>query len=480
MHLTKTRILAGLQCEKRLFLLLNHPELAKSAKSPLAETGIVVGEQARQEFPGGVLVERFEQGADPFSQTLDYIHDPHIDVIFEAGFRHNEIEVFVDVLQRNGSGWDLIEVKSSSSVKDAYIDDVTVQYMVLTAAGIHVKRVELMYLNKDFVYHADQGYSGLFIREDVSERAFPHTAFIAEHVERIKQNMSGDEPENHIDGHCNKPYSCEFKAYCEKQDGDYPVSWLPNAAVVIQNLYANGIYDIRDIPADMLASENHIKVRRVTINGRAELEPEAASILGQLAYPRYYLDFEAINFAVPIWENTRPNEQVPFQWSCHIEDIDGNALHNEFLDVSGDDPRRRFAEALIETCGSEGPIIVYNQTFEKGIINSLATVFEDLTAPLLALNQRMFDLLPVMKKHYYHPDMKGSWSIKNVLSCLAPELRYSELGEVQDGLMAQSAYLDIISNRLSVEQKDALYNDMREYCQLDTYAMLVIVDRVCS
>jgi len=480
MHLTKTRILAGLQCEKRLFLLLNHPELAKSAKSPLAETGIVVGEQARQEFPGGVLVNRFQQGADPFSQTLAYIHDPDIDVIFEAGFRHNEIEVFVDVLQRNGSGWNLIEVKSSSSVKDAYIDDVTVQYMVLSAAGIPVKRVELMYLNKDFVYHADQGYSGLFIREDVSERVFPHAVFIAENVERIRQNMSGDEPENHIDGHCNKPYRCEFKAYCEKQDGDYPVSWLPNAAVVVQNLYANGIYDIRDIPAVMLASDTHIKVRRVTINGHAELEPEAASILGQLAYPRYYLDFEAINFAVPIWEGTRANQQIPFQWSCHIQDEDGNVTHKAFLDVSGDDPRRKFAEALVDSCGTEGPIIVYNQVFEKGIINSLAAVHDDLSEPLQALNQRIFDLLPVMKKYYYHPGMKGSWSIKNVLSCLVPELRYADLGEVQDGLMAQSAYLDITSGKLTTEQAATLKADMQEYCQLDTFAMLAIVDRICK
>jgi hypothetical protein len=480
MYLTKTRILAGLQCEKRLFLLINHPELANVVKSPLAETGIAVGEQARREFPGGVLVKRFQNNTDPFAETVECINDPDTDVIFEAGFRYQETEVFVDILQRNGNGWNLIEVKSSSSVKDEYIDDVTVQYMVLSNAGISVKRVELMYLNRDFVYHADQGYDGLFIREDLSQRVFPHVELIAEHVNRIKRNISSEEPENHVDGHCNKPYECEFKAYCEKQDGDYPVSWLPNAAVAIQNLYANGIYDIRDIPADILTSATHIKVRRVTVSGRAELDPDARKILRKLEYPRYYLDFEAINFAIPIWEDTSPNQQIPFQWSCHIQLEDGSLSHKEFLDVSGSDPRRRFAETLIDACGKEGRIIVYNQAFEKGMIRNLAAIYDDLDECLLALSQRVFDLLPVMKKYYYHPDMKGSWSIKNVLSCLVPDLRYSDLGAVQDGLMAQSAYLAITGGALSAEQKQSLYTDMQQYCKLDTYAMLAIVDKVCD
>jgi hypothetical protein len=114
------------------------------------------------------------------------------------------------------------------------------------------------------------------------------------------------------------------------------------------------------------------------------------------------------------------------------------------------------------------------------MIRSLAAIYDDIEACLLALNQRIFDLLPVMKKYYYHPDMKGSWSIKNVLSCLVPDLRYSDLGAVQDGLMAQSAYLEMTSGDLSAEQKQSLYADLQQYCKLDTYAMLAIVDKVCD
>ena len=183
---------------------------------------------------------------------------------------------------------------------------------------------------------------------------------------------------------------------------------------------------------------------------------------------------------MPVWQGTRPSQQHPFQWSCHIQKKEGTTTHKDFLDVSGNDPRRKFAETLITACGTEGPVIVYNQSFEKGIIKNLAGAYEDLSDQLLAINARVFDLLPVMKKYYYHPDMKGSWSIKNVLTCLLPELRYSDLGDVQDGLMAQSAYYEIISGKLSKEEKDSLYADMQDYCKLDTYAMLAIIDKVCS
>ncbi len=458
----------------------NHPERAETSKSPLAETGIVVGEMAREMFPGGVLVKRFKPGADPFTETSAYIEDESIPAIFEAGFLYQDTEVFVDILERDGNGWNLVEVKSSSSVKDHYIDDVTVQYMVLKEADVPINRIELMHLNKDFVYHPEQGYDGLFIREDVSERVLPHVRTISADVEQLKQSMSDEEPENHVDGHCKKPYDCEFKTYCEQLDGEYPVSWLPNAAVVLQKLYANGIYDIREIPPDMLTSETHLRIRNVTVKGQAKLDPHAADILNNLGYPRYYLDFETIKFAIPVWEGTSPNQQHPFQWSCHVQFEDGSVEHKEFLDVSGDDPRRKFAEALLDACGNKGPIVVYNKTFEKGVIKSLADLFESLSDPLLALNERVFDLLPVMKQYYYHPDMKGSWSIKNVLSCLVPELRYSDLGSVQDGLMAQDAYFHIIGGKLSQQEAGSLYDDMLEYCKLDTYAMLSIINKVCS
>ncbi|NNJ97337.1 MAG: DUF2779 domain-containing protein [Gammaproteobacteria bacterium] len=480
MHLTKSAVLAGLQCDKRLFLLLNRPELAKTRHSPLAQSGIEVGKLARTTVSDGVLVDRFGADAQPYDQTQALVNDPQVNAIFEAGFRYQDTDVFVDILERDGDSWNLIEVKSSSSIKDTYIDDVSVQYLVVAGTGVAISRVELMILNRNLIYRTNQGYDGLFIREDVTDRVIVHSHLLADRIAQLRQNMTSTEPERHVDGHCNKPFPCEFKSYCEQQDGDYPVSALPNAAKAIQMLYANGIYDIRNIPAGMLSSETHIRVHRATLTGQAELDDEAARVLNRLDYPRYYLDFEAINLAIPRWDNSRPNQQHPFQWSCHIQYQDGTLAHEDFLDVSGFDPRRKFAESLIAVCGHSGPVIVYNQQFEKGIIKSLAIQSSDLSDALLALNQRIFDLLPVVKKYYYHPHMKGSWSIKKVLPCLLPDLHYSDLGAVQDGLMAQSAYLDITAGRSSTEQTEALSADLREYCKLDTYAMVAIVDRLCE
>jgi hypothetical protein len=219
-------------------------------------------------------------------------------------------------------------------------------------------------------------------------------------------------------------------------------------------------------------------VRNITIQGKAELLPEARHILTALEFPRYYLDFECIQFAIPIWKDTRPYDQLPFQWSCHVESADGTLMHAEFLDTSGDDPRYAFAQALLDECGSQGPIIVYNQAFEKRIIRELARTFPKLSRSLLALNERMFDLLPVVRKYYYHPDMKGSWSIKKVLPCLVPELRYEALGVVQDGTMAQAVYLDIIHEGVSEKRKDQLRLDLLAYCGLDTLAMVKIVEKL--
>ncbi|MGD9000909.1 MAG: DUF2779 domain-containing protein, partial [Granulosicoccaceae bacterium] len=306
-------------------------------------------------------------------------------------------------------------------------------------------------------------------------RVVAHMPYMEHELARLLTLIVGPPPERHIGSYCKNPYPCPFKSYCEASDTDYPVAYLPNGWRVAQTLLAQGIADIRDIPADALSSETHQRVRRVTIAGEAELLPGASRLLAALPYPRYYLDFECIQFAIPIWPGTQPYEQLPFQWSCHIENDDGHLAHEAFLDTSGEDPRRAFAETLLAACGEQGPIIVYNQAFEKRIIKELAACNPDLAPRLLALNERVFDLLPVVKHHYYHPAMKGSWSIKNVLSCLVPELSYKDLGRVQEGMMAQAVYLEIITSKLSGDETEASRQDLLDYCELDTLAMVKIV-----
>ena len=482
MSLNKTDILAGLQCEKHLFLRKNHPERAKINDSPAALTGRVVQEHARRVFPGGVLVERHRRDVDPLAQTRQLMEDPSIQTIFEAGFRYQNdqeaLEAFVDVLERTKQGWVLTEIKSGTRVQDKHIDDVTIQALILARSGIPITRYNLMHINPDFRYQGDHDYSQLFLRENITDSVRAHLADIASRLSDLELLVSAQEPVKQIGSHCKNPFPCPFMRYCESIGPRYPVYGLPNGADAARKLIGQGIIDIRDIPPDFLTSETQQRVRNITIQGKAELLPEARHILTALEFPRYYLDFECMQFAIPIWKDTRPYDQLPFQWSCHVESADGTLMHAEFLDTSGDDPRYAFAQALLDECGSQGPIIVYNQAFEKRIIRELARTFPKLSRSLLALNERMFDLLPVVRKYYYHPDMKGSWSIKKVLPCLVPELRYEALGVVQDGTMAQAVYLDIIHEGVSEKRKDQLRLDLLAYCGLDTLAMVKIVEKL--
>jgi hypothetical protein len=474
---TKTRFIAGLQCARHLYLMIHHPELATPVVSPMMITGEVVEQHARREFPEAVTVER-NAALDPFQQTQALLADESVKVIFQAALRYEDVDVFVDVLQREGDGWNLVEIKAASGVKDYHIDDVAIQAWVATHAGLNMRHFQLMHIDSDFVYQGSHDYAGLFQVEDVTEKIHAHLPFVERTLVQFRQMLGEPQPDIHVGSHCNHPHPCEFKPYCESRDARYPVATLPHAHKIIGQLIAQGIYDVRDIPVEMLSSETHLKVRNITRRGEAELDHQVVNILNKLEYPRYFLDFECIQFAIPVWGGTRPYQQIPFQFSCHIQQANGELLQRDFLDVTGADPRRQFAEALLQACGVEGPVIVYNQAFEKRVIRELAEQFTDLSDALRAINARVFDLLPVVKKHYYHPEMKGSWSIKKVLPCLVPELSYEALGEVQDGTQAQQAYLQIYDGRLNAAKQEKLIEDMQAYCALDTLAMVKILQRL--
>jgi hypothetical protein len=192
-----------------------------------------------------------------------------------------------------------------------------------------------------------------------------------------------------------------------------------------------------------------------------------------LPYPSYYLDFETIGFAIPRWAGTRPYQQVPFQWSLHIEGRDGSLSHKEFLDLTGDFPARAAAEALLAAAGRTGPVFMYTG-FERTCINNLADLCPDLRKELMALADRLVDLHPIVKDNYYHPDMQGSWSIKAVLPTIAPELDYSKLGEIQEGTAAQQAYVEAISPDTQIATREAIQNSLLDYCKHDTLAMVAV------
>ncbi|MGF1642110.1 MAG: DUF2779 domain-containing protein [Thiotrichales bacterium] len=475
--LSKSRIQLFLQCPKRLWLRVHRPELAElSAGADMRlRYGSAVGEMARALHAGGVLIDAADL-ASALRQTARVLAEPPRPV-FEATFEADRVLVQVDLLLPSEDGYRLVEVKSSTSVKDYHLDDAAVQAWVAQQAGTRIRGVEIAHLDNTFVYRGDGDYRGLFHYADAQAETAERLDTVPDWISGARATLAGAEPDIEPGDQCGDPFECPFQGYCSPpgEEDQYPLDILPYGKALAAQLAAEGYTDLRDVPLARLTNPKHQRVWRATTSGRAELDPEAAEILGALAYPRYYLDFETIAFPVPAWADTRPYQQIPFQWSCHLETAGIAISHAEFLAADARDPRRAFIESLFETVADTGPVIVYNAAFERKRLEELAEHFPDLAPRIEAVIDRLFDLLPVARAHYYHPDMRGSWSIKAVLPTIAPELAYDDL-DVADGQMAQDAYAEMIHAETTAERREELRKGLLEYCRRDTEAMVRVFD----
>lgn len=485
-RLSKSRIVAGLQCERRLWLAtyLRDAMETSPASQAVLDAGNEVGDLARELYGPGLLIGHVENTSKALAETAEALQrNGKRQTLFEAAFQHKDVLVRADVLKPVPGGYDLIEVKSTTSVKDYHLVDCAIQAWVIQNAGTPLRRVYLSHIDSAFVYEGNGDYNGLLVAEDITAEVTELMEQVPAWVRRLQKVLRGDEPSIATGEQCSKPFDCPFFEHCRSQEPagpKYPVTILKRSAALTRALLDEGYVDLRKVSAERLTNPIHQRIRKASLTGRPFLDPAAAEQLDGLGYPRYYLDFETINFAIPRWTGTRPYQQVPFQWSCHIEQRDGSLKERAFLDLSGDDPTRNFAESLLRTLGKRGPILVYNKTFEAGRVTELADWFPDLADALLALNQRMVDLLPITQKHYYHPAMMGSWSLKKVLPTIAPELDYSELDDVADGGQAQLAYLEATHPETPVGRRASLDTALRRYCGQDTIAMVRLLQTLAG
>jgi len=469
--ITKSRVKAFLQCPKRAYLQQHNPGCAATDTSPAALTGHAVGTYVKSLYTNGVEVKHCNQYS-PDEITAQLI-DNQTDDIFEASFTHNNVNVRIDVLSNNGNGYTINEVKAKTSVTDDVIIDAAIQYYVATQSGANVTCVNAITINKDFVYNGND-YHGLMQEQDITERCLMLQNYIAQVCQSTHSCINGAEPCQHTSSHCNKPVACEFKEHCKAQNNiEFPVSSLPNGHKLAAKLYSENITDIRQIPTGIKLAKFHERVTTTVQSGKPYVDIYTLGEVNNMVFPITYLDFETVQFAIPAFIGTKPYQQIPFQLSAHTEYSNGEVEHAEYLDLTGDDPRRNFAEQLIKVCGKTGSIAVYNKSFEKMIITQLASDFDDLKAPLMAIADRLFDLLPVMKNGYYHQDMHGSWSIKSVLPVVAPHLSYASVGMVQDGAQASLGYITATTTHDPLMVSD-IRRALLAYCKLDTRAMIEI------
>ncbi len=482
--ISKSQYVKGLQCPKALWLYRHRKDLAPEItpeKQALFDTGHEIGELAMQYFDNGIEVKNEYwdvQGA--VETTQQYIEEGH-DVIFEATAIHPIDGGYsrIDILKRvDGSDeWDLIEVKSSTSVKDYHIDDMSFQYHVFYGAGFKIRKCFMMVINNEYVRDGDIDPQQLLRLEEISGHVFSKQGEVEAVAGQLGYVLERrDEPEISIGARCFKPFECDYKPYCWAHAPEYSVYDIfqkPRAEEIAKR---HGL-DIEKLPdhvrpggAKALDVESYLSgdviVDKANISG----------FLDQVQYPLYFLDYETIQAAIPLFDGTRPFQQIPFQFSVHVQETLGSELvHHEYLHKERTDPRRAFAERLIELCGDEGTVLVYNQAFEIARNNELARDFPDLAAAIKAINARVLDLLvPFKKRWLYHPNQNSSASIKAVLPTFT-DLSYDDL-EISHGGEAMRQYGAFMAGDLNEALWSALWNDLTEYCKQDTYAMVMLLD----
>lgn len=473
--LSKSKIVHGTQCPKRLWLEIHRPELAKYSEKMLQflQAGNDAHKAYRGLVPHGTLIEHQDDLPEALSRTRLALKECSGTPIFEGAFQHNGVLVRADLIVRDSKDYRLVEVKAAGSVEDYHFQDCAIQTWVIERAGVPIRRVELASIDTSYVYPGRGDYGGLFKHKDMTKAVRTLMKEVPLRIKECQTILAAAMPVTGIGDQCQTPYDCPFNEYCSESEPAYPVRCLPNRGKIVKELISEGILDIRDIPKGRLTKPTHERVRRVTKSGEAEINPSVAAVLKRFPYPRYYLDFETVAFAVPRWPETRPYQPIPFQWSCHVEHADGKIEHKWFLDTSGDAPVKAVAHSLFSNLGDSGPIFMYT-TYEKRIISDLMVLVPDLASKLKAIIDRLVDLKPIVKDHYYHRDMKGSWSLKPVTSCIAPEISHANLEEVADGMAAQKAYLEIIAPETSDARSEDLKKKLLDYCELDTLAMVRI------
>jgi hypothetical protein len=482
--LTKTRFMSGRQCRKRLWYEVNAP-LAEGLPESMALLWGRAFDQVVQTLEPGVVISRENGLPAAIESTTARLAEGAEGVLYQPAFRRGRFAVIADVLRRRSrSSYDLVEVKSSTKVKDEHLPDVAFQAMVLRGADIPVKRAFIGHVDNTFVLRRKGDYRGLMVESDVTEEVDELQEEVGQSAEQLLRVMTRKSaPAIAMDAHCRSPYECPFISRCTREAGgaiDYPIDLLPKGGAIVEELRAEGYADLREVPAGRLSSPIHRRVHEATVTGRACFDPSEALHLAGLKGPKAYLDFETIASSVPEIVGTRPYEQLPFQWSLHVEDSKRRLTHADYLAVGNFGDFADLASALLRAIPPRGPVFAYNAAFEKRVLTALAGWLPRHAAALRKLSTRLVDLLPVTRQAYYHRDMRGSWSIKAVLSTISPELRYETLGEVREGEAAQLAFLELRKTDVAAKRREELTQALREYCRRDTLGMVVLRRFLCE
>ena len=458
-------------------------ELSDMQKA-IFKRGTNVGELAHKLFPGGTIAAKGDPpNYDAALKRTKELINGDAQIIYEAAFMFNEVLSIADIFVMEKGGAKVYEVKSSTSISETYLNDAALQYYVISNLGIRVKDFSIIYINNQYIRKGDLNLKELFITESVLELILPLQKSVKQNVDRFKKLLLRKKmPNIEIGEHCYNPYTCGFFNYCRKhipEDSIFDFSGMHLTKKY--ELYREGIININDVPLEYPLNKNNKLQLDVHKSGKPLIDKKAIkNFLSDLNYPLYFMDFETFQPAVPLYDNSKPYQQIPFQYSVFLKkNKNSEAEHFEFLAEPGEDPRKKFIENLLKVTKGKGDVLVYNKTFEITRLNEIARDFPEYADEIEKLISRIKDLMiPFQKKYYYAPEMKGSYSIKAVLPALVPELSYDNL-EINEGGLASIAY-ESLQTETDLMFIAEIKQQLLEYCKLDTMGMVRILEKLES
>ncbi len=482
--LSKSTFIRGCQCPKSLYLYKHNYNLRGEIsvqQQAIFDRGTSVGELAQQLFPGGTDASP----ANNFLYQQAVVHtqkliDEGVKVIYEAAFQFDGVLAVLDILVKKNGKWNAYEVKSSTSISETYVLDASLQYYVITNSGIALSDISIVHINNQYIRKGKLDVEQFFNIESVHDAVLENQEFIAQKIDELKK-VSNQKvvPKVDIGPHCSDPYPCDFTEHCWSHipaNSIFDISGMRTDKKF--ELYENGIVSYQDVKPGDITNEKYYQQVEFFIKKKDYIDKKGIKeFLKSISYPLLFLDFETFNPAIPLYDQSKPYQQIPFQYSLHyLQKKNSSLQHFEFLADPTSDPRLTFIEKLLSDTMSPGDILTYNQSFEKSCLNALAVDFPKFSKEILKRIDRIKDLMtPFQQRIYYKHTMHGSYSIKQVLPALVPELNYDSLA-INNGGDASLAFERMIFDRKSDHSE--LRKQMLEYCGMDTMAMVRILGKL--
>jgi hypothetical protein len=473
------------QCPRAFWL--DHHRPAPSLPEPELADDVVRGGSSREavthSFPGSVLIDTPDFAAAQ-AQTEQALAATERRPIIGAAFMGPcDTPVRIDLLVPiSGGRWRVVLLRYATVSDVLAVDVLALCAQAARDAGFNTAGLDLALIDTEFIYPGYSCYAGLFRQVDVTDMA-ARSAAIGDALRSWQDacaSLLKPEPHCVTSEHCDRPQRCRHWDYCrsledhsgEAEAARYRLDLLGRDLAV--ELRQEGHVDLRSVPESSLPTPRTLHIQRAALSGLPQLDAEAAELLAAAPYPHHFLRFETIGFAVPIWPATRPYEVLPFMWTCDVQAAPGSEVqHHRYLADASGDPRRAFAQSLLKALGGGGTIFAYNAGFERNRIRELAKLFDDLSVQLDALLPRIVDLFQVVRAHYYHPAMQGSWSAKSVFNAVAPDVQVErfDVGGVPSGLSPLEAFALALRRDTAPARVAQLREALQDYGQRQTLAL---------